>query len=246
MLEIKDVGKTYAAGETATEAIAATRSRSRRVNSCAWSGRPAAGRRRCSSASRDSCAHRMGRSSSRAAGHRAAGGDGARFRSTTARSCRGPRCATTCMLPLRHKKLGKSGARCTRRGVARGRRADAVHRSLPVAALRRDAATRRHRARARLPALDPAHGRAVRIGRRADARRSRGPRPAEREEYGITILFVTHDIDESVYLSDRIVVLTHAPTEVKEIVTVDLPRPATRSRRRSFWSSRTSVRMSTG
>src|SRR5262249_1543925 len=36
-----------------------------------------------------------------------------------------------------------------------------------------------------------------------------------REEYGITILFVTHDIDESVYLSNRIVVLTHAPTEVR-------------------------------
>ena len=46
-----------------------------------------------------------------------------------------------------------------------------------------------------------------------------------REEYGITILFVTHDIDESVYLADRVVVLTHAPTEVKEIVPVDLPRP---------------------
>ena len=46
-----------------------------------------------------------------------------------------------------------------------------------------------------------------------------------REEYGITILFVTHDIDESVYLADRVVVLTHSPTEVKEIVTVDLPSP---------------------
>jgi NitT/TauT family transport system ATP-binding protein len=46
-----------------------------------------------------------------------------------------------------------------------------------------------------------------------------------REEFGITILFVTHDIDESVYLSDRIVVLTNAPTVVKEIVGVDLPTP---------------------
>ena len=46
-----------------------------------------------------------------------------------------------------------------------------------------------------------------------------------REEFGITILFVTHDIDESVYLSDRVVVLTHAPTEVKEIIPVDLPFP---------------------
>jgi NitT/TauT family transport system ATP-binding protein len=46
-----------------------------------------------------------------------------------------------------------------------------------------------------------------------------------RDQYGITILFVTHDIDESVYLADRVVVLTHAPTEVKELVKVDLPRP---------------------
>ena len=43
-----------------------------------------------------------------------------------------------------------------------------------------------------------------------------------RKDYGVTILFVTHDIDESVYLADRIVVLTHAPTEVKEVVAVDL------------------------
>jgi NitT/TauT family transport system ATP-binding protein len=46
-----------------------------------------------------------------------------------------------------------------------------------------------------------------------------------RDEFGITILFVTHDIDESVYLSDRIVVLSHSPTEVKEVIPVGLPRP---------------------
>jgi NitT/TauT family transport system ATP-binding protein len=46
-----------------------------------------------------------------------------------------------------------------------------------------------------------------------------------REEFAVTILFVTHDIDESVYLSDRVVVLTHAPTDVKEIIDVDLPFP---------------------
>ncbi len=43
-----------------------------------------------------------------------------------------------------------------------------------------------------------------------------------RKDYGVTILFVTHDIDESVYLADRIIVLTHAPTEVKEVIPVDL------------------------
>ena len=46
-----------------------------------------------------------------------------------------------------------------------------------------------------------------------------------RDEFGVTILFVTHDIDESVYLSDRVVVLTHSPTTVKEIVPVGLPSP---------------------
>jgi NitT/TauT family transport system ATP-binding protein len=43
--------------------------------------------------------------------------------------------------------------------------------------------------------------------------------------FGITVVFVTHDIDESIYLADRIVVLTHRPTSVKEIVPVRLPRP---------------------
>jgi NitT/TauT family transport system ATP-binding protein len=46
-----------------------------------------------------------------------------------------------------------------------------------------------------------------------------------RHQFGVTVLFVTHDIDESVYLADRVVVLTHSPTEVKEIVNVQLPRP---------------------
>jgi NitT/TauT family transport system ATP-binding protein len=45
------------------------------------------------------------------------------------------------------------------------------------------------------------------------------------ERFGVTILFVTHDIDESVYLADRVIVLTHSPTEVKEIVRVSLPEP---------------------
>jgi NitT/TauT family transport system ATP-binding protein len=45
------------------------------------------------------------------------------------------------------------------------------------------------------------------------------------ERFGVTILFVTHDIDESVYLADRVIVLTHSPTEVKEIVHVSLPAP---------------------
>ena len=41
----------------------------------------------------------------------------------------------------------------------------------------------------------------------------------------ITVLFVTHDIDESVYLADRVVVLGPRPTTVDEILAVGLPRP---------------------
>ncbi|OMQ16769.1 ABC transporter [Modestobacter sp. VKM Ac-2676] len=46
-----------------------------------------------------------------------------------------------------------------------------------------------------------------------------------RGSYGVTVVFVTHDIDESVYLSDRVIVLTPSPTRVQEIVDVPLPRP---------------------
>jgi NitT/TauT family transport system ATP-binding protein len=44
-----------------------------------------------------------------------------------------------------------------------------------------------------------------------------------RRQYGVTVVFVTHDIDESVYLGDRIVVLTPAPTQVQETLDVNLP-----------------------
>ena len=40
-----------------------------------------------------------------------------------------------------------------------------------------------------------------------------------------TILFVTHDIDESVYLADRVLVLAKAPSRVIADITVDIPRP---------------------
>ena len=44
-----------------------------------------------------------------------------------------------------------------------------------------------------------------------------------------TVLFVTHSVDEAVFLSDRVVMMTRSPGRIREIVDVDLPRPRRRA-----------------
>jgi NitT/TauT family transport system ATP-binding protein len=44
-------------------------------------------------------------------------------------------------------------------------------------------------------------------------------------EFRMTILFVTHDIDEAVFLGTRVAMLTRRPGRLKTIIDVDLPRP---------------------
>jgi ABC-type nitrate/sulfonate/bicarbonate transport system ATPase subunit len=46
---------------------------------------------------------------------------------------------------------------------------------------------------------------------------------------GTTMLFVTHDIDEAIYMSDRIVIMTQRPGKIEQIIPVDLDRPRDRS-----------------
>ena len=45
------------------------------------------------------------------------------------------------------------------------------------------------------------------------------------QRFGSTVLFITHNIEEAVYLADRIIILTNKPASIKEELTVDLPRP---------------------
>jgi ABC-type nitrate/sulfonate/bicarbonate transport system ATPase subunit len=47
-----------------------------------------------------------------------------------------------------------------------------------------------------------------------------------------TILFVTHDIEESVQLADRIVVMSARPASIRRILPIDMPHPRDISSRR--------------
>ena len=49
-----------------------------------------------------------------------------------------------------------------------------------------------------------------------------------------TILFVTHNIEEAIFLADKIILLTARPTKVKEIIEIRIPRPRT-------WDTRSSA-----
>jgi ABC-type nitrate/sulfonate/bicarbonate transport system ATPase subunit len=49
------------------------------------------------------------------------------------------------------------------------------------------------------------------------------------EARGTTMLLVTHDIDEAIYMSARIVIMTPRPGRIEQIIEVDLPRPRQRN-----------------
>jgi NitT/TauT family transport system ATP-binding protein len=55
----------------------------------------------------------------------------------------------------------------------------------------------------------------------------------ELEQRHVTIVHVTHDIDEAVYLADRVLVMSPSPGRVVDSVDVDLPRPRTQTETRS-------------
>ena len=45
------------------------------------------------------------------------------------------------------------------------------------------------------------------------------------QEHRRTIVFITHDIDEAIFLGDRVYVMSRRPGRVQEVIGVDLPRP---------------------
>ncbi|WP_250494839.1 ABC transporter ATP-binding protein [Caballeronia sp. GAWG1-1] len=53
------------------------------------------------------------------------------------------------------------------------------------------------------------------------------------EQSAKTVVFVTHSIDEAIFLADRVAIMGRAPGRVKEIIDIDLPRPRDASLRHS-------------
>ncbi len=45
------------------------------------------------------------------------------------------------------------------------------------------------------------------------------------QEMQATVLFVTTDIDEAIFLADRLIIMTNAPTRVRKVINVDIPHP---------------------
>jgi NitT/TauT family transport system ATP-binding protein len=52
-------------------------------------------------------------------------------------------------------------------------------------------------------------------------------------DLGLTILFVTHDLDEALYLAQRVIVLSASPGTVADVVDVPLPYPRNQVETRS-------------
>lgn len=45
------------------------------------------------------------------------------------------------------------------------------------------------------------------------------------KELGTTVVFITHNVEEAVYLAQKVIILSNKPAAIKEVVEVDLPRP---------------------
>ncbi len=48
-------------------------------------------------------------------------------------------------------------------------------------------------------------------------------------KHHMTMVMVTHDVDEAIYMSDRVVVMAARPSKVEAVIDIDLPRPRARA-----------------
>lgn len=49
------------------------------------------------------------------------------------------------------------------------------------------------------------------------------------QKYNMTMIMVTHDVDEAIYMSDKVVVMSARPSKVEAVIDIELPRPRARA-----------------
>ncbi len=49
------------------------------------------------------------------------------------------------------------------------------------------------------------------------------------QQHGMTMIMVTHDVDEAIYMSNKVVVMSARPSKVEAVIDIDLPRPRARA-----------------
>lgn len=49
------------------------------------------------------------------------------------------------------------------------------------------------------------------------------------QQHNMTMIMVTHDVDEAIYMSDKVVVMSARPSKVEAVIDIDLPRPRARA-----------------
>ena len=128
-------------------------------------------------------------------------------------------------LPLKVQGRYRRRREGARRRAAARHRTDRLRAILSARIVGRHAEARVADSHARLRPADHPHGRAVRRGRRADARAAPAGLLAALEPGRKTIVFVTHDISEAIALGDRVLVLSRSPAKVIAQHRVDIARP---------------------
>ena len=49
------------------------------------------------------------------------------------------------------------------------------------------------------------------------------------QNHNMTMIMVTHDVDEAIYMSDKVVVMSARPSKVEAVIDIELPRPRARA-----------------
>ena len=144
--------------------------------------------------------------------------------SRSRRCCHGARRSKR-SIAARGRRLSAGATRCALRGVAQFSRAAQIQGRLSARAVGRHEAAGGDRAGAGVEPADPAHGRAVQRARRTHSRQLQDDLLQLWSRERKTVLFVTHNISEAIYLADRVVVMSPHPGRIKTILSPGLPRP---------------------